>query len=1392
MKKDMTAYLQEMIKQNARRRRSAALFLALSMTVSSGVIWTLHDVGVTMANEEETEAHIHSDACYAQKCICELAEDETHTHSEECYESVMICGEDETKTDLPPEISEEDLTEEMFEPPEADEAEAEDTETGEEKTFVLDVPESEAETTEFAARPRALRLPGNEPPQIETIDNIAQGIKITLFDYGDSTLESESNNYNSPKTVSINSGRNKNDDILFFSYGTPRRVGNVLSPDKNSYSGDYNSNPPVSGNRPVQGIVNDVLTDGYPTVSGSNHSLAYLFDPDSGYDSAGVRTTYTGVNHLLKSETVNGVEHLMFDSNENYAYFNQDTNEFEVYNRTFPIRDRENDIFKIGFFPFDAYDTDKNQPQLRSDESAYTAIGYNHHFGMTMEAKFNNVQYDGVNVKEPITFKYSGDDDMWAFIDGVLVMDIGGIHEPAAGMIDFSNGLVWVQDDYNGKDLTNANDLSAVKNALGLDDAEWAAIPKPTAIDTTSPPKAVKWLVNPISDFIENWEDIKYSEHLINVFYLERGASYSNLAIDMNIPTVKPMIVNKEVDYGTHWEDDYDEDTYTFQVYEKVETEEKDEYGENKKVWVIPTDFESRFTLKNGERKLIENIGQSRVFKIVETGVDPNVYSGVEVNDGSTDYESGEHSLNEFNNYTFTNHIEEETTALKVRKKWIDSNNNDVTSTHDDYKVKFKIIRTDTTTGEVSTVAIPVQDGDGTKLKRTFVADKADNWLWTMPIVNGVQQKLPSRYGGHVYTYSVVEQNVPMGYNAAYSTDSNGTKIIANTDKTNVDIYAEKKWPRGGEKEVKLKLKRRSVGYSPSEPTDLLIEVYDEGGNLIASKEIKASDKLVYAEGSVEFTVDMPDGAYYSAATLLQPGTLGFMADNGFFEVSGLAADKNTDGFDNIIQLKVITDNSKDGMLLLHHTFTQSTDGWRAKGNSSIQTSGAVTYAKKDGLRIYNRTAGSDGVMLDLDKKLFKPEKTYSFSAYVYSEAADKFRMVFHDDKNGDKVLASNVNVPANQWTHISGSITLPANTDTSTMYLYIDSGKGSAFRMDEFTAIEGNHTVSVDTNGTVTIQGSNSDPWGKLVYDTKFDRTLPTGWKENNSKLGDTWGQSDFIRLENCGAPYGGIVRDYSNELKPGHQYRFELGSQRDGGSANNVHMNLELGSASYQICDTTLTGNYDWADSSDVVSIPADADMSKVNLYIYTTSTGKSFRLRNLKIYDVTYDGYRYDPNSNSLISDYSNYSLDLDEDSATNPLHKDGEYTEETNWSKEVTLSQTNGWKYHWGKTDLGERTDKLYEYWIEETKIGNATVNAPDAQGRIYSSDGDYLVTYSGNDVATNTADAPIIVTNEYIWYKLPDTGGIGTNGVCAAGILLAVGGLIGGAALDERERRKRMM
>ncbi len=833
-----------------RQRRLISILLVLSILVSSGVLWGLHDTGITMANDAECgiEEHIHTDECYAEVlvcgyddngekyddtlnyqyvCACGLEEGEDHTHGPECYEFVYAKdkGQDEAEAETEGTEDEEmPVTERIVNgvsaaviPEDEEEAEVEDEKTADTdetdedqgtdehkgvkhihtencygravvcgieehihrySCYFGEVPEEEDEdfgliddskvvmlnslmddededVEFFDASEMSVGADGSNLGTVTTIDNIAEGIRFTLFDYLDLDKENpldgtnsdgKWNSYdisnNSHPNIAysgVNTGRDPEKDILFFAYGTPAFTGpngNInnykrnmitetinnktilkINPSKNNYSGDYNYLPkpneidpyssqfsakepvwvevedengnkenklvtveytdsegntkyyrkdyyeyaktrmtnephytaPISGNRPVQGIVNTTLDNGYPTISGSGNSLAYLFNPDlQQYQSKGVdgntvtvntsdvREVYRDVNHLLWKNTSDN--HLVFDSDWAYAYYNKDTGNFTVYDGTFDIvnkdhhkagerdltnkKDYESDKlpgFKIGFFPFNDYNSANLDPNFDTKTEKY-----NHHFGMTMDAKFINIDNPKDANHDPnndVVFSYSGDDDMWVFVDNKLVLDVGGIHEPTAGMIDFTNGLVWVQDNAYGY---STDEIRTQLNGWGIDLDKINKPRKFNRLTSDSPDETeyTKWVVTK-----EDFE--KGKEYEIKMFYLERGGCYSNLAMDINLPTLKSLVVSKDVKADSSI-DTLDDTDYYFRVYEEYNGNLIDA---NLGLDADGNNIPNTFTLKAGQRKVFENLNGSKKYQVEEYNIDTNIYSSVKINE---------------------------------------------------------------------------------------------------------------------------------------------------------------------------------------------------------------------------------------------------------------------------------------------------------------------------------------------------------------------------------------------------------------------------------------------------------------------------------------------------------------------------------------------------------------------------------------------------------------------------------------------------------------------------------------------------------------------------------------------------------------------------------------
>ena len=224
-----------------------------------------------------------------------------------------------------------------------------------------------------------------------------------------------------------------------------------------------------------QGIVGDSLSNNMPTF---NYVVADIFNPDSDLFSRGIgsstdntdddTTVYTNVGIPFYEED----GYYVFDANtgSNKYTYNSETNNIEYSKST---------TWTNGFWPFEYGDN---------------------HFGMSFQVYFN-IDEDSNQV-----FEFTGDDDVWVFIDNKLVLDMGGVHQAVNGSINFSTGICTVDYAYNA-----ARDINREEETHNLYTDSLGYSSK--SVGKTA---------------------LASGTHTLTFFYLERGAVASNCKIKFN------------------------------------------------------------------------------------------------------------------------------------------------------------------------------------------------------------------------------------------------------------------------------------------------------------------------------------------------------------------------------------------------------------------------------------------------------------------------------------------------------------------------------------------------------------------------------------------------------------------------------------------------------------------------------------------------------------------------------------------------------------------------------------------------------------------------------------------------------------------------------------------
>lgn len=392
-------------------------------------------------------------------------------------------------------------------------------------------------------------------------------------------------------------------------------AANGLSSD---IGGPYTVNNVTGGIK--QNLLKRVLTEGYPVTVGGT-SLKTLF------------TGGTNVNHLFLQSSFDADESYEYSSFKNYAHL-EDNGNFTVYDALGTPSDENARWYQRGnFMPYNSisasgvstnknlYDESGNKlsdTDLAYGKTLYKTQGTNdYYFGMYVEADFNQPMKGQLKKGSDMVYEFNGDDDLWVYVDDVLMLDIGGIHDAHSGSINFATGDITY-------DSVSGTTIKAQFQAAGVF------------------PDGSPWDDSRVSEFF-NGNTLKYiSSHNFKMFYMERGAGASNLKMKFNLEVIPTYEVNfnKVTTQGAALagaEFEIRDDIDSSKVYKETsgsdggvsvrlhegeytmtETQAPTGYLAASGTWKIKVNSDGTYTIKKNGEEIAKN--SNNVYKIVNKG----------------------------------------------------------------------------------------------------------------------------------------------------------------------------------------------------------------------------------------------------------------------------------------------------------------------------------------------------------------------------------------------------------------------------------------------------------------------------------------------------------------------------------------------------------------------------------------------------------------------------------------------------------------------------------------------------------------------------------------------------------------------------------------------------
>lgn len=375
------------------------------------------------------------------------------------------------------------------------------------------------------------------------------------------------------------------DTLNLFGYDNENNKFNHFMAINNSQRNDDNTNGSDHINYAYQGLVKDTTStgnaDGAPLLSGTTIATVephfnkdFLLGENS--KKAKLGEVYDNVAFPFTKKQIfgedQGVDYWCFDSKDTTLYLKQNSeqNSDSKYflqsakNRasSMNVNASSGSQGHYGYFPF--------------NETATSGVAstYNYGFGtklqmdftLTDDGKVETKNADGTKGRTSIKFYFSGDDDVWVFIDGQLALDVGGAHGKVSGLLEFGEAS-------NEKNSVTAYVSKVKKGGTSGSDQDGKIV------------KTVKYNGEDINFCAQDTtlDDLdKGKKHTLTMYYMERGMWESNMAVAFNFPDNNELQVQKEVDLTNVTDDDFKNCFKNQKIFNFTIQNQATHYGEKK------------------------------------------------------------------------------------------------------------------------------------------------------------------------------------------------------------------------------------------------------------------------------------------------------------------------------------------------------------------------------------------------------------------------------------------------------------------------------------------------------------------------------------------------------------------------------------------------------------------------------------------------------------------------------------------------------------------------------------------------------------------------------------------------------------------------------------------